>query len=120
MLASSSHPETVTAEVGRGQVSIGPAWQTPDPAHSTSLPSNPPQITQDYGQNPAFTAILDQMDIFLEIVTNPDGFAFTHSKVYTFSCSWGKQGGPLTPETKLLTPILNLQKSREGQTDLPP
>ncbi|XP_059567778.1 carboxypeptidase A1 [Myotis daubentonii] len=38
------------------------------------------KITQDYGQNPAFTAILDKMDIFLEIVTNPDGFAFTHSK----------------------------------------
>ncbi|XP_036764901.2 carboxypeptidase A1 [Manis pentadactyla] len=38
------------------------------------------KITEDYGQDPAFTAILDTMDIFLEIVTNPDGFAFTHSK----------------------------------------
>ncbi|XP_035110617.1 carboxypeptidase A1 isoform X2 [Callithrix jacchus] len=38
------------------------------------------KITQDYGQDAAFTAILDTMDIFLEIVTNPDGFAFTHSK----------------------------------------
>ncbi|XP_005402500.1 PREDICTED: carboxypeptidase A1 [Chinchilla lanigera] len=38
------------------------------------------KITEDYGQDPAFTAILDSMDIFLEIVTNPDGFAFTHSK----------------------------------------
>ncbi|KAM5302655.1 carboxypeptidase A1 [Glossophaga mutica] len=38
------------------------------------------KITQDYGQDPAFTSILDNMDIFLEIVTNPDGFAFTHSK----------------------------------------
>ncbi|XP_060012663.1 carboxypeptidase A1 isoform X3 [Lagenorhynchus albirostris] len=38
------------------------------------------KIAQDYGQDPAFTAILDNMDIFLEIVTNPDGFAFTHSK----------------------------------------
>ncbi|XP_066118405.1 carboxypeptidase A1 [Saccopteryx bilineata] len=37
------------------------------------------KITQDYGQDPAFTAVLDNMDIFLEIVTNPDGFAFTHS-----------------------------------------
>uniref|UniRef100_A0A8D2DUN0 Carboxypeptidase A1 n=1 Tax=Sciurus vulgaris TaxID=55149 RepID=A0A8D2DUN0_SCIVU len=38
------------------------------------------KITQDYGQDPTFTAILNNMDIFLEIVTNPDGFAFTHSK----------------------------------------
>ncbi|XP_039769166.1 carboxypeptidase A1-like isoform X3 [Ornithorhynchus anatinus] len=30
--------------------------------------------------DPALNAILDTMDIFLEIVTNPDGFAFTHSK----------------------------------------
>uniref|UniRef100_A0A2R9BPK8 Carboxypeptidase A1 n=1 Tax=Pan paniscus TaxID=9597 RepID=A0A2R9BPK8_PANPA len=37
------------------------------------------KITQDYGQDAAFTAILDTLDIFLEIVTNPDGFAFTHS-----------------------------------------
>lgn len=55
------------------------------------------------------------MDIFLEIVTNPDGFAFTHSKVYTFSCSWGKQGGSLASEPyKLLTPNPNLRKSGEG------
>ena len=38
------------------------------------------KITEDYGQDPAFTAILDNLDIFLEIVTNPDGFAFTHSE----------------------------------------
>nr|XP_004661263.1 carboxypeptidase A1 [Jaculus jaculus] len=37
------------------------------------------KITEDYGQDPTFTAILDNMDIYLEIVTNPDGFAFTHS-----------------------------------------
>ncbi|XP_052575988.1 carboxypeptidase A1 [Peromyscus californicus insignis] len=36
------------------------------------------KITEDYGQDAAFTAILDNMDIFLEIVTNPDGFAYTH------------------------------------------
>ncbi|XP_039098996.1 carboxypeptidase A1 [Hyaena hyaena] len=38
------------------------------------------KITQDYGQDITLTAILDSMDIFLEIVTNPDGFAFTHTK----------------------------------------
>ncbi|KAM7056031.1 carboxypeptidase A1-like [Acridotheres tristis] len=37
------------------------------------------KIAKEYGQNPPVTAILDSMDIFLEIVTNPDGFAFTHS-----------------------------------------
>nr|XP_020736343.1 carboxypeptidase A1 [Odocoileus virginianus texanus] len=38
------------------------------------------KFTDDYGQDPTFTAILDSMDIFLEIVTNPDGFVFTHSQ----------------------------------------
>ncbi|XP_007524266.1 carboxypeptidase A1 [Erinaceus europaeus] len=38
------------------------------------------KITQDYSQDQTFTGILNEMDIFLEIVTNPDGFAFTHSK----------------------------------------
>ncbi|KAF1530856.1 Carboxypeptidase A1, partial [Eudyptula albosignata] len=37
------------------------------------------QIAKEYGQDPSVTAILDSMDIFFEIVTNPDGFAFTHS-----------------------------------------
>ncbi|NXR55468.1 CBPA1 Carboxypeptidase, partial [Hippolais icterina] len=37
------------------------------------------KITEEYGQDLSVTAILDSMDIFLEIVTNPDGFAFTHS-----------------------------------------
>ncbi|XP_004592590.2 carboxypeptidase A1 [Ochotona princeps] len=38
------------------------------------------KITEDYGQDPTVTSILDNLDIFLEIVTNPDGFAFTHSQ----------------------------------------
>ncbi|XP_074127243.1 carboxypeptidase A1-like [Sminthopsis crassicaudata] len=37
------------------------------------------KITEDYGHDEKLTAILDSMDIFLEIVTNPDGFAYTHS-----------------------------------------
>ncbi|NXH52084.1 CBPA1 Carboxypeptidase, partial [Rhabdornis inornatus] len=37
------------------------------------------KIAKEYGQDLSVTAILDSMDIFLEIVTNPDGFAFTHS-----------------------------------------
>ncbi|KFU85176.1 Carboxypeptidase A1 [Chaetura pelagica] len=37
------------------------------------------KIAEEYGQDPSVTAILDTMDIFLEIIANPDGFAFTHS-----------------------------------------
>ncbi|RVE71339.1 hypothetical protein OJAV_G00050730 [Oryzias javanicus] len=37
------------------------------------------KIVKDYGTDPALTAILNNMDIFLETVTNPDGYAYTHS-----------------------------------------
>ncbi|NXR02338.1 CBPA1 Carboxypeptidase, partial [Sagittarius serpentarius] len=37
------------------------------------------KIAKEYGRDPSVTAILDSMDIFFEIVTNPDGYAFTHS-----------------------------------------
>jgi len=37
------------------------------------------KLTTDYGRDPALTAILNRMDIFLEIVTNPDGFAYSHT-----------------------------------------
>uniref|UniRef100_A0A8C6R9B1 Carboxypeptidase A5 n=1 Tax=Nannospalax galili TaxID=1026970 RepID=A0A8C6R9B1_NANGA len=37
------------------------------------------KIVSEYGKDHALTKILKAMDIFLEIVTNPDGFAFTHS-----------------------------------------
>lgn len=40
-----------------------------------------PQIVTDFGKDPALTTILNKMDIFLEIVTNPDGFYYTHSNV---------------------------------------
>ncbi|CAO2603054.1 Carboxypeptidase A1, partial [Lemmus lemmus] len=36
------------------------------------------KITTDYGKDTTLTAVLDQLDIFLEIVTNPDGFEYTH------------------------------------------
>uniref|UniRef100_A0A9J8B0Z9 Carboxypeptidase A1 n=1 Tax=Cyprinus carpio carpio TaxID=630221 RepID=A0A9J8B0Z9_CYPCA len=38
------------------------------------------KIVKDYKRDPVLTDILNNYDIFLEIVTNPDGFAFTHSK----------------------------------------
>ncbi|CAN9499007.1 unnamed protein product [Ophioblennius macclurei] len=37
------------------------------------------KIVTDYGRDPTLTAILNQMDIFLEIVTNPDGYYYTHT-----------------------------------------
>nr|XP_023400397.1 carboxypeptidase A1-like [Loxodonta africana] len=52
------------------------------------------KITQDYGQDEAFTAFLNNVDIFLEIVTNPDGFAFTHTQVQAFSCSQSPTNNP--------------------------
>ncbi|XP_053112232.1 carboxypeptidase A1-like [Hemicordylus capensis] len=38
------------------------------------------KLLDGYGKDASITSILDNFDIFLEIVTNPDGFAFTHSK----------------------------------------
>ncbi|XP_027139599.1 carboxypeptidase A5 [Larimichthys crocea] len=37
------------------------------------------KIVTDYGRDPTLTAILNKMDIFLEIVTNPDGYYYTHN-----------------------------------------
>uniref|UniRef100_A0A2K6BIM7 Carboxypeptidase A5 n=1 Tax=Macaca nemestrina TaxID=9545 RepID=A0A2K6BIM7_MACNE len=39
------------------------------------------KIVSDYGKDRVLTDILKAMDIFIELVTNPDGFAFTHSMV---------------------------------------
>uniref|UniRef100_A0A3Q1GXR7 Carboxypeptidase A1 n=1 Tax=Acanthochromis polyacanthus TaxID=80966 RepID=A0A3Q1GXR7_9TELE len=38
-------------------------------------------LVTDYGTDPALTAILNNMDIFLEISVNPDGFYYTHNNV---------------------------------------
>ncbi|XP_017330143.3 carboxypeptidase A1 [Ictalurus punctatus] len=37
------------------------------------------KIVTDYGRDAELTDILNKYDIFLEIVTNPDGFQFTHT-----------------------------------------
>uniref|UniRef100_A0A3Q1FKC7 Carboxypeptidase A1 n=1 Tax=Acanthochromis polyacanthus TaxID=80966 RepID=A0A3Q1FKC7_9TELE len=37
------------------------------------------KIVTDHRRDPSLTAILDNMDIFLETVTNPDGYSYTHS-----------------------------------------
>ncbi|GCC30097.1 hypothetical protein chiPu_0008542 [Chiloscyllium punctatum] len=38
------------------------------------------KISRDYGQEPFITSLLRKMDIFMEIVVNPDGYVYTHTK----------------------------------------
>ncbi|KAM5172672.1 carboxypeptidase A1-like [Mantella aurantiaca] len=38
------------------------------------------KIVSDYGKDASLTATLNKMDILLEIVTNPDGFVYTHTR----------------------------------------
>ncbi|XP_078276246.1 carboxypeptidase A1-like [Rhinoraja longicauda] len=38
------------------------------------------KITSDYGQEPFITSLLQRMDIYMEIVVNPDGYVYTHTK----------------------------------------
>uniref|UniRef100_A0A8D0G6M1 Carboxypeptidase A2 n=1 Tax=Sphenodon punctatus TaxID=8508 RepID=A0A8D0G6M1_SPHPU len=38
------------------------------------------KIASEYGTDPSITSLLDTMDVFLLAVTNPDGYAFTHTK----------------------------------------
>lgn len=68
----------------------GAAWLHPSyPRGTEAGPAPlPTQIAKGYGQDPSITTILDSMDIFFEIVTNPDGFAFTHSSV-SVGTLWG-------------------------------
>ncbi|XP_044540798.1 carboxypeptidase A5-like, partial [Gracilinanus agilis] len=37
------------------------------------------KIAMDYGEEPVLTEVLNHMDIFLEVITNPDGFAYTQN-----------------------------------------
>uniref|UniRef100_A0A8C8SP77 Carboxypeptidase A2 n=1 Tax=Pelusios castaneus TaxID=367368 RepID=A0A8C8SP77_9SAUR len=37
------------------------------------------KIASEYGNDPSITSLLNTMDIFLLVVTNPDGYAFTHT-----------------------------------------
>ncbi|OXB70765.1 UNVERIFIED_CONTAM: hypothetical protein H355_009208 [Colinus virginianus] len=46
-------------------------------------------------QNEGLASILDQMDIFLEIVTNPDGFVFTHTSNRMWRKTRSKRSGSL-------------------------
>lgn len=54
---------------------------------SGESPEEPPvshpflQIVSEYRREGVLMEILNAMDIFIELVANPDGFAFTHSMV---------------------------------------
>ncbi|XP_077328764.1 carboxypeptidase A1-like [Lithobates pipiens] len=38
------------------------------------------KIVSDYGKDASLTATLNKLDIYLEIVTNPDGYVYTHTR----------------------------------------
>uniref|UniRef100_A0A8C3NXB9 Peptidase M14 domain-containing protein n=1 Tax=Cyanoderma ruficeps TaxID=181631 RepID=A0A8C3NXB9_9PASS len=37
------------------------------------------KMATEYGQDPSITGLLEEVDVFLEVIANPDGFVFTHS-----------------------------------------
>ncbi|KAM9205225.1 carboxypeptidase A1-like [Mergus octosetaceus] len=53
------------------------------------------KIVQDQEKDEGLATILDQMDIFLEIVTNPDGFVFTHTTNRMWRKTRSKRSGSL-------------------------
>ncbi|CAH2275470.1 carboxypeptidase A1-like [Pelobates cultripes] len=53
------------------------------------------KIVTDYGRDASLTNTLNKLDIFLEIVTNPDGFVYTHTR----DRMWRKTRSPNTGST---------------------
>ncbi|NWI10955.1 CBPA1 Carboxypeptidase, partial [Crypturellus soui] len=53
-------------------------------------------IAAEHESDEVLASVLEEMDIFLEIVTNPDGFVFTHTKVMAAA------GGPEPPRVLLI------------------
>lgn len=39
------------------------------------------QIATDYGTDPSLTSLLNTMDIYMLLLANPDGYAYTHTNV---------------------------------------
>ena len=39
------------------------------------------QIATDYGKDAALTSLLNTMDIYMLLLANPDGYAYTHDNV---------------------------------------
>ncbi|XP_026884594.2 carboxypeptidase A4 [Electrophorus electricus] len=48
------------------------------------------KMATDYGVDSSVTSLLDQMDVYLMIVNNPDGYVYTHTNVSSFSRMWRK------------------------------
>ncbi|NXT20706.1 CBPA1 Carboxypeptidase, partial [Syrrhaptes paradoxus] len=53
------------------------------------------KIVLDHENDEGLSSILDEMDIFLEIVTNPDGFAYTQSQNRMWRKTRSKRSGSL-------------------------
>nr|XP_048692724.1 carboxypeptidase A2-like isoform X2 [Caretta caretta] len=53
------------------------------------------KIASEYGNNTSVTSLLNRMDIFLLVVTNPDGYAFTHTKNRMWRKTRSKNSGSL-------------------------
>ncbi|XP_058661515.1 carboxypeptidase A1-like [Ammospiza nelsoni] len=53
------------------------------------------KIVEDHANNEGVASILETMDIFLEIVTNPDGFAYTHTKNRMWRKTRSKHAGAI-------------------------
>ncbi|XP_051468574.1 carboxypeptidase A1-like [Apus apus] len=53
------------------------------------------KIVLDHENDEGLAALLDKMDIFLEIVTNPDGFAFTQTKNRLWRKTRSKNSGSI-------------------------
>ncbi|XP_018421811.1 PREDICTED: carboxypeptidase A1-like isoform X2 [Nanorana parkeri] len=53
------------------------------------------KIVSDYGKDASLTATLNKLDIYLEIVTNPDGYVYTHTR----DRMWRKTRSPNTGST---------------------
>uniref|UniRef100_A0A8C4VXR1 Carboxypeptidase A2 n=1 Tax=Gopherus evgoodei TaxID=1825980 RepID=A0A8C4VXR1_9SAUR len=53
------------------------------------------KIASEYGNNPSITSLLNRMDIFLLVVTNPDGYAFTHTNNRMWRKTRSKNSGSL-------------------------
>ncbi|XP_030631713.1 carboxypeptidase A4 [Chanos chanos] len=48
------------------------------------------KIATDYGVDPSVTSFLGKMDIYFSLVTNPDGYVYTHTSVSPWDRMWRK------------------------------
>lgn len=58
-----------------------PSERRPPVFKNPSLSCVLAQIATDYGTDPSLTSLLNTMDIYMLLLTNPDGYAYTHTNV---------------------------------------